>query len=294
MLTAIKTIIYSYLLGIESPKDIVLHRINKLRYGEKKAREIKKRKDYESLKKKYLKGGIWDFNGIKLPNNEDISMELLECYKDTLFVFCHFNDNYHSCYTDLIFSNEGAYGYQNDKMDVTVKKGDIVIDAGAWIGDFSAYASAKGAYCYAFEPNVHILNLLRITQQLNPHISIIEKGLGNQSGFAYITQDAVHSGGAKIASMPGSASEKIEITTIDDFVVAQKWERVDFIKADIEGFERYMLQGASKTLKKFAPKLAICTYHLPDDPQVLAGIILAANPNYTIVQKRCKLYAAVR
>jgi len=294
MFKAIKTFFYTYRLGIESPKDMVLHRMNKLRYGERKAREIKKRKDYESLKKRYLKDGIWDFNGIKLPYNEHISMELLECYKDTLFVFCHFNDNYNSCYTDLNFSNEGAYGYQNDEIDVTVKKGDIVIDAGAWIGDFSAYASAKGAYCYAFEPNVHILNLLKKTQQLNPHICIIEKGLGGQSGFSYLTQDDSHSGGAKIALEADSASDKIEVTTIDDFVAAQNCERVDFIKADIEGFERYMLQGATKTLKDFAPRLAICTYHLPDDPQVLAGIILAANPNYTIVQKRCKLFAAVR
>ena len=88
-------------------------------------------------------------------------------------------------------------------------------------------------------------------------------------------------------------SEKIVITTLDKFVEENKLERVDFIKADIEGAERDMLRGACNTLKTFAPKLAICTYHLPDDPEVLEKIILEANHNYTIVHLRHKLFAAV-
>jgi hypothetical protein len=70
-------------------------------------------------------------------------------------------------------------------------------------------------------------------------------------------------------------------------------ECVDFIKADIEGFEREMLKGATNVLKKFAPKLAICTYHLHDDPEVLEKIIKEANPDYTVVHLKRKLYACV-
>lgn len=85
----------------------------------------------------------------------------------------------------------------------------------------------------------------------------------------------------------------MEITTVDAFVSTHNLPRVDFIKADIEGYERHMLEGAQETLKRFAPKLALCTYHLPDDPEVLASLIKQANPAYHIVQKRKKLYAAV-
>ena len=69
--------------------------------------------------------------------------------------------------------------------------------------------------------------------------------------------------------------------------------RVDSIKADIEGYERYMLMGAQETLRRFAPKLALCTYHLPDDPEVLSELIKQANPDYNIVLKSKKLYASV-
>jgi hypothetical protein len=87
--------------------------------------------------------------------------------------------------------------------------------------------------------------------------------------------------------------EKISITTLDKFVEENKLERVDFIKADIEGAERDMLKGATNVLKTFAPKLAICTYHLPDDPEVLERIIRETNSAYTVVHLRHKLYAAV-
>jgi len=46
-------------------------------------------------------------------------------------------------------------------------------------------------------------------------------------------------------------------------------------------------------LKTYAPKLAICTYHLPDDKEVLTKLILQANPDYKIEYAWKKLYAWV-
>jgi len=45
---------------------------------------------------------------------------------------------------------------------------------------------------------------------------------------------------------------------------------------------------------KYKPKLAICTYHLKDDPVVLREIIKSIDPNYKIEMGRKKLYAAVK
>jgi hypothetical protein len=89
-------------------------------------------------------------------------------------------------------------------------------------------------------------------------------------------------------------TEKIKITALDNFVHEQKLERVDFIKSDIEGAERDMLKGARGVLKEFAPKLALCTYHLPDDPEVMEALIKDANPDYKVVHIRKKLFAACK
>ena len=89
------------------------------------------------------------------------------------------------------------------------------------------------------------------------------------------------------------ASDLVETIRLDDFVKENNLERVDFIKSDIEGFERNLLAGAQETLKNFAPKLALCTYHLPDDPEVMTNLIMKANPNYKIFYGRKKLFASV-
>jgi len=52
-----------------------------------------------------------------------------------------------------------------------------------------------------------------------------------------------------------------------------------------------MLMGAKRVLREFAPKISICTYHLPDDPEVLRKLILEANPQYVIEERWKKMYA---
>ncbi len=79
--------------------------------------------------------------------------------------------------------------------------------------------------------------------------------------------------------------------TVDDFVCEDSLAYVDFIKADIEGAERDMLRGAEGVLRKFGPKLSLCTYHLDDDPKVLEAIIKGTNPKYRVVQHEKKLFA---
>jgi FkbM family methyltransferase len=257
--------------------------------------------------KKWLKKenniAYFDFKGIRFPDissSPEKMATLKMIFGDVLFIYYYFNDNYDKSIVDYVdqYMDEGPYGYIDNLFDVTIKENDTVIDAGAWIGDFSAYVAVKGAYAYAFEPVDENYQLLKETIILNNAVETIipiQKGLSDNEGEINIYLDKENSGGNSLLAVENldNPSQKIQITTLDKFVVDNKLERVDFIKADIEGMERNMLNGAAMVLRTFAPKLAICTYHLPDDPVVLKKIILEANPNYKIVQLKHKLFAAV-
>ncbi|GHU44057.1 hypothetical protein FACS1894111_10700 [Clostridia bacterium] len=191
-------------------------------------------------------------------------------------------------YENYEFITEGSYEWGGVKIEAD----DIVIDCGANIGLFSCYAASKGAFSYAFEPiGGHLAKVLATHGKLNGNrIKHIPTALADQIGKITINLPEDDES-ASLVMWSGGETTECDVTTIDEFVKENKLAHVDFIKADIEGAERLMLAGAKETLKKFAPKLAICTYHLDDDPEVLERIIKTANPDYNVIHKWKKLFA---
>ncbi|MBQ7558940.1 MAG: FkbM family methyltransferase [Synergistaceae bacterium] len=294
------------LYGIYTPKELLLFGIDAIR--QKIFHKDSELYVHEHVKR-LLKpdSEAYHIKDVKLPLLDRKNERILaaEIFNDTFHSYVFYNDKYdeetfNKCEK---FLAEGLYGFVNDKVSVTVEPGDVVIDAGSWIGDFAAYASVKlcvgGGIVYAFEPSERNFEYLLKTAELNKNIIPVKKGLSDKTLTQKIFLNT-ESNSAGDSLMDKSASESfqkdystVETTTIDDFVKENGLKRVDFIKADIEGFERNMLKGAQETLKNFAPKLALCTYHLPDDPEVLAGLIKQANPKYNIVQRKMKLFASV-
>lgn len=189
---------------------------------------------------------------------------------------------------------EGPYNFGA----VVVKEEDVVFDIGANYGLFSAIAAgrAKRGRVYAFEPVKETRKILKRTADLYDNIMIEPYALSDSCGKSKINVTNYNSnpGAASIMNVNGSSeTEEIEAITLDQFVEMNHISKLDFIKADIEGAERLLLAGAKEVLQKFAPKLAICTYHYPEDPALLSFMIKQANPNYIIEKAYGKLYAYV-
>jgi FkbM family methyltransferase len=239
---------------------------------------------------------VLNFNGIRLPapiKKEDES--ILGNFVMSTLTQHLFSLDVNEDFPVLHVIPEGPYEIKN----VTIEPGDIVFDLGACVGEFSALAAYRGANVIAFEPiNWIIQSYLQQTVSLNEHlpghIGIARFAVSDHVGKELFEVSYCNMGENKMAKgKPAKPLEEVDVITMDEYVKQNDIDKVSFIKADIEGAERYMLKGATETLRKFGPKLAICTYHLPDDPEVLEEIIRKANPGYRIEHRYSKLYAYV-
>ncbi|MDR1379524.1 MAG: FkbM family methyltransferase [Synergistaceae bacterium] len=71
---------------------------------------------------------------------------------------------------------------------------------------------------------------------------------------------------------------EIKARSIDSVVAPE--DKVTFIKFDIEGAELEGLKGATETIKRDKPKLAICIYHKPNDYYEIGEYIKSLVPEY--------------
>lgn len=174
--------------------------------------------------------------------------------------------------------------------EVKIRPGDVVLDCGAHVGTFAKFALARGAgRVIAIEPDP--VNLACLKSNLEAEIAggqvtVVSAAVWDRRDklTLYHSLDEWNSGAHSVARERPNSPVKIEVPALplDEIVEELRLDRVDFIKMDIEGAERHALQGAAKTIARFKPRMAICTYHATDDPQVVPAIVKAAQPFYRI------------
>ena len=119
-------------------------------------------------------------------------------------------------------------------------------------------------------------------------IIIVEKGVYDHEGvLSFETRKSWDGQFVDQHETHGGKIEQLAVTTIDALVAQLKLTRLDFIKMDIEGSETYALKGATDTLRRFKPRLAIGTYHRPGDLEGIHQIVLKTNPDYREAPSRC-------
>lgn len=143
------------------------------------------------------------------------------------------------------------------------KKGDVVIDIGAYVGMFAvkmALCVGDSGKVIAIEPAVNNREYLyRNTENIkNIIVMPVALGASNGMGDLFISHDSpCHT----LIERPHSHTEKVVINKLDTLLEQKHVDKVDFIKIDAEGYELEILKGATDTLMSSKPKLAIASYH---------------------------------
>lgn len=164
-------------------------------------------------------------------------------------------------YRSLCIEQDVDSPHKYETEGYTVKNGDVIADLGAAEGLWGLENVEKASKVYLFECNEKWIKALKKTfEPWNEKVDIINKFVSNT------TQ------GNNVA--------------LDDFF---KEQEINFLKADIEGAEIKLLQGAETILKNRSKiKLLLCVYHKENDELILKemldkyGLVTEYSRNYML------------
>lgn len=148
-----------------------------------------------------------------------------------------------------------------------VPRNAVVCDVGAHAGQFTKLFArlAPAGRVYSFEPGGYALSILRRVVALHRlrNVEICAVGLSDRAGNETLRVPVKRSGSmgfglSHLGAEPrASVAEPVQLTTLDAFAAERKLTRLDFVKADIEGWEMRMLAGAAGAIARFRPALLI-------------------------------------
>jgi|GEM_PF-1275092 FkbM family methyltransferase len=150
----------------------------------------------------------------------------------------------------------------------TLDAGMHVVDAGANEGLYSTLASRRvgsGGRVLAIEPSSR--ERRRLVENLDrnacSNVEVVPVALADVAGESVLHVADAHHGGQNTfgdfvyEAVGHAADETVTTLTLDEVLAERGWERLDVMKADVEGAEVRLLDGASDTLRRLRPVLLL-------------------------------------
>lgn len=158
----------------------------------------------------------------------------------------------------------GAYSKQEliflKKILLQSKKSDLVVlDVGANVGNHTLFFSQYAQTVHAFEPCQEIYEkaCYNISNNNIENVKIYPIGLGinNETKDFFVSPGSNLGQGSLINrfNQNQGSTQRVDTFNGDEFLHNNKIDKVDFIKIDVEGFEKYVLMGLHQTLIKYRP-----------------------------------------
>lgn len=177
--------------------------------------------------------------------------------------------------SEMFYNNWHAYEIEQTK----VEPNDVVLDCGAAEGLFALRVAARCKRVYLAEPLPGWMKCLEKTFRSYDNVEIIHCALGSRNGECNISGDGLYS-----AIIDSGSGVKVAINTIDSLFYSKNLP-VTYLKADVEGYEMELIEGAANTISRYRPKIAITTYHKPEHYKEITAFLKKVEPNYRFLAK---------
>lgn len=159
--------------------------------------------------------------------------------------------------SSALWMNSTARHEDEEFLERYLKKGDVFVDIGANIGSLTLLAASRvsaDGKVFSFEPHPKIYTYLNKNVALNHFRSVYtyNVALGNAQGSLAFTNQRSDDMN-NIVAQPETSSIQIAIKKLDD--VIHFGQQIALIKIDVEGYEKFVLEGARRILSQ-----TLCIY----------------------------------
>jgi len=159
--------------------------------------------------------------------------------------------------------------------DAATRFFDVGANVGAWTSLCLQHASST-AEIVAFEPGLSALERLRQLHGANPRVEIVAKSVGEEENIVtFFEEPGAGETSSLVAgfSRVGAVERKVEMTTVDAELERRAWDGLDFLKIDTEGYDFFVLVGATSALSE--QRIGIVQFEY-NAPWAVAGSTLRA------------------
>jgi FkbM family methyltransferase len=172
------------------------------------------------------------------------------------FNYQHHILKFYPSYLSRILWVDSSHGHSGSEVENFVwtylKTDDTFLDIGANIGTVTLEASKKignDGKVFSFEPTLKIFEFLKGNVQHNncKNVKLYDLALGEKSSEIYFSNNFADEANSIQYEKKGTL---VQMKTLDEIIPSNL--KIDLMKIDVAGYEKFVFIGAEKTLKNTA------------------------------------------
>ena len=155
----------------------------------------------------------------------------------------------------LLFGKSGVYKVIDDvaRLEGGAGRVSVVFDVGASVGEYALQflRDFPSATVYCFEPVPESFDKLKERMRsYESRVRLFNVALSDRNGISELYVSPHRDGSSLVLKdFPGLKPMNVPVMRLDDFAAEHGIGKIDFIKIDVEGFEKEVIDGGQRVFR---------------------------------------------